>query len=189
MAFGRSPLSSISSRRKAWRVGVSNEVTIPRSSARPIRNGTRTTSANVSAASVTAWKNAIDWITTRRRRRFTRSAHTPAIGERNSTGSCCAPAVMPSSSAEITGRRLPLEPADLGPDLVQRRGECREAIFFLSDDRRRSALDEAWIGELRVGLGDLPFEARNLLLQAHALRGGIDLELNHQVRVVDDRDR
>ena len=95
---------SINSSRKACRVGVSNAVMIPRSRARPIRYGTRTASAKVSAARVKACTNASDWIIISRRRRLTRSAQTPAIGDRKSTGSCCAPAVTPSSSAEPVTR-------------------------------------------------------------------------------------
>ena len=51
------------------------------------------------------------------------------------------------------------------------------------------ARDEAFAGQLAVGLGDLALEARDLLLQALALGGDVDLDLQHQLGGADDRHR
>ena len=48
--------------------------------------------------------------------------------------------------------------------LLQRLAELRDAGLFLLDHGGRGAFDEAGVGQLAVGLGDLAFQARDFLV-------------------------
>src|SRR5256885_8576313 len=88
-----------------------------------------------------------------------------------------------------SARRSGLELVELWFQLVERGAEVCKPLFFLRDDRRRSALDETRIGELGIGFGDLGFEAGDLLPYALGFCRGIDFEVQHYAMGSDYRYR
>ncbi len=73
--------------------------------------------------------------------------------------------------------------------LLQGFAELRQARLFLFDHGRRGAFDEAGVRQLAVGLGHFAFQARDLLVQAHALGGHVDLDVQHQAAGAHDLHR
>src|SRR6267378_5146687 len=103
-----------------------------------------------------------------------RSARPP--GRRRTGGSCgsAGPAGLAGDS------RSRGELIELGVDLGQRGAEGSEPLALLLHHLRRCALPERGVAKLGPCLGDLAFEARGFLLQALALRGGVDFDLQHE---------
>ena len=84
---------------------------------------------------------------------------------------------------------IAVQPVDLLAQLLERRHESGEARALLLDDGGRRARDEALVAELRARLRDLAFVARDLLAEPRALRGLVDLDVQHQPEIADDLDR
>src|SRR5258706_496145 len=84
-------------------------------------------------------------------------------------------------SAGCTEGNSGFELVELIFQLFQLCQESRKTLPFLGHDRCRSAFDEIRIGELDIGLCDLPFEASDFLLQARALGGDIHLDIQHEL--------
>src|SRR6266540_3485960 len=61
-----------------------------------------------------------------------------------------------------------------------------QAFAFLRDDLCRRAGDERFVGEPRTGPGNLALDPRNLLGDAFALGCDIDLNVEHELKMLDD---
>ena len=67
--------------------------------------------------------------------------------------------------------------------------EVGQALAFLLDHRGRRARDEAFVGQLGLGLADLPAQAIDLLAQAFELGDEVDLDVQRQPQRLDDDHR
>jgi len=72
---------------------------------------------------------------------------------------------------------------------TQRLREARQALALLLDDGRRCALDEARVAELGLRLRDLGLQPCDLLGQACAFGPDVDLDVQRDAQVADDRHR
>ena len=103
IAFGRSSRPTMSTT-KAWRVGMSNALTIPRAAAIAKTWAIVTCPDSVSAASVAASPAEAACVPTRSRRFSTRSASAPPNGARKNTGAWPTKPVRPRRIGESVSR-------------------------------------------------------------------------------------
>jgi len=104
MALGRSSLSSTSCTAMACRAGTSRALMQPRQRAMKISNPGVSHSIQASTASTRACTMERLWLSRSRRRRSTRSLHTPAKAEKKRMGIWLAKPTLPSTNAELESR-------------------------------------------------------------------------------------